>query len=54
VGWQEIEVIRGETGCPAVKLHGCAAALAADRGLARWALSLAHEGGLALAFVVAI
>jgi holo-[acyl-carrier protein] synthase len=53
VGWQEIEVLRGESGCPAVLLHGRAAALAADRGLARWALSLAHDGGLALAFVVA-
>jgi holo-[acyl-carrier protein] synthase len=53
VGWHEIEVLRGEGGCPAVLLHGRAAALAADRGLARWALSLAHDGGLALAFVVA-
>lgn len=52
VGWQEIEVVRGESGCPAVQLHGRAATLAAERGLARWALSLAHDGGLALAFVV--
>jgi holo-[acyl-carrier protein] synthase len=53
VGWQEIEVVRGESGCPAVILHGRAAALAAARGLTRWALSLAHDGGMALAFVVA-
>jgi holo-[acyl-carrier protein] synthase len=53
VGWQEIEVLRGESGCPSVQLHGRAAALAAERGLARWALSLAHDGGMALAFVVA-
>ena len=53
VGWQEIEVLRGESGCPSVQLHGRAASLAAERGLARWALSLAHDGGLALAFVVA-
>ena len=53
VGWQEIEVMRGESGCPAVILHGRAATLAVDRGLTRWALSLTHDGGLALAFVVA-
>jgi holo-[acyl-carrier protein] synthase len=52
-GWQEIEVVRGDSGCPAVQLHGRAATLAAQRGLARWALSLAHDGGMALAFVVA-
>jgi len=53
MSWQEIEVLRGESGCPSVQLHGRAAALAAERGLTRWALSLAHDGGLALAFVVA-
>jgi holo-[acyl-carrier protein] synthase len=53
MSWQEIEVLRGESGCPAVQLHGRAATLAAERGLARWALSLAHDGGMALAFVVA-
>jgi holo-[acyl-carrier protein] synthase len=53
VTWREIEVVRGESGCPAITLHGCAAREAAQRGLTRWALSLAHDGGLALAFVVA-
>ena len=53
MSWQEIEVLRGETGCPSVQLHGRAAALAAERGLVRWALSLAHDGGMALAFVLA-
>jgi holo-[acyl-carrier protein] synthase len=53
MSWQEIEVLRGESGCPALALHGRAADLAAARGLTRWALSLAHDGGMALAFVVA-
>ena len=53
ISWQEIEVLRGESGCPSVQLHGRAATLAAERGLTRWALSLAHDGGMALAFVVA-
>jgi holo-[acyl-carrier protein] synthase len=53
MSWQEIEVLRGDSGCPTVQLHGRAATLAVERGLARWALSLAHDGGMALAFVVA-
>jgi holo-[acyl-carrier protein] synthase len=53
MSWQEIEVLRGESGCPFVELYGRAATLAAECGLTRWALSLAHDGGMALAFVVA-
>lgn len=54
VAFQEIEVTRGAAGQPELALHGRAAALAAERGLAQWALSLAHDGGLALAFVVVV
>lgn len=50
----EIEVVRDEQGCPHVCLHGRAAELAQARGLNRWAVSLSHDGGLALAFVVAL
>jgi holo-[acyl-carrier protein] synthase len=54
VAWREIEVLRGENGCPAVRLHGRAQIMADERGLTQWALSLAHDGGMALAFVVAM
>lgn len=54
VAFREIEVVRESAGQPALRLHGAAAQLAAGRGLAQWALSLAHDGGLALAFVVAV
>ncbi|MCX7670872.1 MAG: holo-ACP synthase [Anaerolineae bacterium] len=53
IGFQDIEVVRDEAGCPHVQLHGGAAALARSRELHRWALSLAHDGGMAIAFVVA-
>jgi holo-[acyl-carrier protein] synthase len=46
-------VLQDECRCPALRLHGAARALAAERGLTQWAVSLAHDGGLALAFVVA-
>ena len=54
VTWQEIEIIRGANGCPGVQLHARARDLAAARGLTQWALSLTHDGGMALAFVVAM
>jgi holo-[acyl-carrier protein] synthase len=50
----EVEVIRDEAGCPHVRLHGQAASLAQARGLNRWAISLSHDGGMAVAFVAAI
>lgn len=50
----EIEITRDERGCPHICLHGQAAELARARGLNRWAVSLSHDGGLALAFVVAL
>jgi holo-[acyl-carrier protein] synthase len=51
--FREIEVLQNGDGCPSLLLHGGAAQVAADRGLSQWAISLAHDGGLALAFVVA-
>lgn len=53
VEWREIEVVRDARGAPALRLHGAAAALAQTRGLSRWALSLSHDDGRAIAFVVA-
>ena len=48
VSWQDIEVVRGK-GRPELKLTGRAAALAGD---GRLAVSLAHDGGVAVAQVV--
>lgn len=53
INFRDIEIARDEAGCPQVRLHGAAAALAHSRGLRRWALSLSHDGGLAIAFVIA-
>ena len=46
----DIEVVEG----PALVLHGAAADRAEQLGLTQWALSMSHDGGLALAFVVAL
>ncbi len=53
ISFRDIEVIRDEAGCPHVQLHGRAVALAHRRGLRHWALSLSHDGDMAIAFVVA-
>lgn len=54
VAWREIEVLPDACRCPRVFLSGAAAELAQARGLTEWSISLAHDEGMALAFVVAI
>jgi holo-[acyl-carrier protein] synthase len=50
---KDIEVVRSPSGAPALSLHGSAAALAADRRVSRWWISLTHTDLVASAFVVA-
>ncbi len=52
--FREIEVVRAESGQPALVLHGGAAELAADRFVADWHLSLSHTATMAEALVVAV
>lgn len=52
VSWQEIEVI-SEANCrPTLRLHGAAAELAGQLGLAEFAVSLSHTRDYAVAFVM--
>jgi holo-[acyl-carrier protein] synthase len=48
-----IEVVSASSGAPAVVLHGAAAALAGERGITEWHLSLSHTASLAQATAVA-
>ena len=52
-GFHDIEVVRAESGAPAVVLHGTAVDLAAARGIRAWHLSLSHTTSIAQATVVA-
>ncbi|MBA3533372.1 MAG: holo-ACP synthase [Ardenticatenales bacterium] len=54
VRWQEIEVLTDARGAPTLRLYGAAARLASERDLHQWAVSLTHDNGQALAFVVAM
>jgi holo-[acyl-carrier protein] synthase len=51
--WHDAEIVRGEEGEPVLSLSGTVAAAAARAGAARWHLSLSHDGGCAVAMVVA-
>lgn len=52
-GFHDIEVGHDEgTGEPSLLLRGAAAALASQRGVARWHLSLTHTDARAVAFVI--
>jgi holo-[acyl-carrier protein] synthase len=53
VRFSEIEVVCDGCGKPELYLHGEAARLATQLGLHRFAVSLSHAGGCALATVVA-
>ncbi len=50
----DIEVRIDEFGAPELVLHGAARTRSDDLNLKHWSLSLSHEGGLAIAFVVAL
>ena len=54
VGWLDIEVVRGASGAPTVRLHGGARALARRRGVDRVLVSLAHTRNYAVAHALVL
>jgi holo-[acyl-carrier protein] synthase len=50
--WLDAEVVRTQSGPPTWRLTGTVAELAAARGITRIHLSLSHDAGVAIAFVV--
>ncbi len=53
VRWVDIEVVRPPGEAPTVVLHGAALEHARRRGIARWHITITHDGGLAAAVAVA-
>ena len=51
--WREAEVVVAEDGRPSLRVSGRFADVAAQRGVRHWHLSLSHDGGVAVATVVA-
>jgi len=52
VGWKDIEVVRHESGAPAIKLHGRCKQRAERLGVQEVAISLSHSREYAVASVV--
>lgn len=53
ITWTEIEVVRLPSGAPMLNITGRAAAIAAQRGITQWNISLSHTDDLAIASVIA-
>ena len=51
--WHHCEVRQSESGEPSLHLTGTVAAASAERGIARWHVSLSHDGPVAVAQVIA-
>jgi holo-[acyl-carrier protein] synthase len=51
--WHDVEVRHDDSGRPYLLVTGTVAAAAAARGILRWHVSLSHDGGAAVAMVVA-
>ena len=52
--WHDCVVVRLESGQPGVELSGSVLKASQALGIGSWHLSLSHDGGLAMAFVVAV
>lgn len=51
--WHDIQVSRPAGNPPTLVVTGSAATRAAALGIDRWHLSMSHDGGIAIAFVIA-
>jgi phosphopantetheine--protein transferase-like protein len=51
---REIEVVSASSGAPAIVLHDTAAALAGERSITEWHLSMSHTASMAQAIAVAV
>jgi len=51
--WADVEVLHDQAGRPALAVRGTVADAASRLGVRRWHVSLTHDGGVSVAFVVA-
>lgn len=53
VTWQDMEIVSDATGNPSFVLHNAVAAIATARGITAVHVSMSHDAGVAIAYVVA-
>jgi holo-[acyl-carrier protein] synthase len=54
ISWHDIEICRGNSGEPILRLHGTAQKMAEEQNIKSWSLSLSHTHSHAIAVVVAM
>jgi holo-[acyl-carrier protein] synthase len=54
IQWHDVEVLNARSGKPYLVLHGQAQRLAEEQHLTTWSISITHDAGIAMAFVVAL
>jgi holo-[acyl-carrier protein] synthase len=52
LGWHDCEIQHDAAGRPYIFVTGTVAAAARSRGIVRWHLSISHDAGAAIAFVI--
>jgi holo-[acyl-carrier protein] synthase len=52
VRWHDMEVVSDSLGNPSFVLHNAVARITADRGIQHLHLSMSHDAGIAIAYVV--
>lgn len=53
LNWHDVRIIKDSVGKPFFELSGDTAAASAKAGVSRWHLSIAHDGGMAIAYAIA-
>ncbi|HEY1531640.1 MAG TPA: holo-ACP synthase [Galbitalea sp.] len=52
VRWHDMEVVSNELGNPSFVLHNAVASIVRDRGIDQIHLSMSHDAGIAVAYVI--
>ena len=53
MNWQDVRVVKDSNGKPNLELSGATSLLVEQAGISRLHLSIAHDGGMAIAYVIA-
>ena len=53
LNWHDVSVTKDDLGKPALNVSGATLERATELGIAKWHLSISHDGGMAVAFVIA-
>ncbi|MEY4450563.1 MAG: hypothetical protein RLZZ304_938 [Actinomycetota bacterium] len=53
LNWHDVRVVKDSDGKPFFELSGDTAAASVKAGVSRWHLSIAHDGGMAIAYAIA-